>query len=171
MKKRNIIICIISIIILILVMVSLTIIIKKNISKNKINYISDTLETNFENCIIEYDEDTHGGFLGDGDYFAKIICTEDVNGKIQSNWNKLPLPEEIQVVMNMIQCNKDGCYSIYDQYNIPRTENGYYYFYDRHSDSTDRTNSADLNNRSSYNFSIGIYDSQNKILYYYELDT
>ena len=138
---------------------------------NKIEHISKNMEINLENCKIEEDKDTHGGFLGDGEYFAKIICTENEDREIKANWKKLPLSTELQEVMELIQYDNDGGKTAYERYNIPNLEDGYYNFYDRHSESADNKNEEELNSRSSYNFSLGIYDSENMILYYYELDT
>ena len=138
---------------------------------NKIEYISKNMEINLENCKIEEEKDTHGGFLGDGDYFAKIICTENEDNEIKANWKKLPLSTELQEVMDLIQYDNKGGKTAYERYNIPKLEDGYYNFYDRHSESTDNKNDEELNLRSSYNFSLGICDSESMILYYYELDT
>ena len=138
---------------------------------NKVEHIGKNMELNLKNCKIEKDKDTHGGFLGDGDYFAKIICTDEVDSEITSNWKELPLSEELQKVMNMIRYDNDDSYNVYGNYNIPKIENGYYNFFDRHTDSTDNKNDKELNTRSSYNFSLGIYDSGTKTLYYYALDT
>lgn len=133
--------------------------------------ISKKLELNLENCKIEKDEDSHGGFLGDGEYFAKIKCSDKQDDYIKKNWKELPLPEELKRVLDIITYDNKGGLNVYDRYNIPNIENGYYYFLDRHSDSIDNKNPEEINNRSSYNFSLGIYDSNNMILYFYELDT
>lgn len=50
---------------------------------------------------------------------------------------------------------------------IPKVENGCYYFIDRQHD-TERTG---LLYRRSYNFSLAIYDLDENILYYCEIDT
>ena len=73
--------------------------------------------------------------------------------------------------MDIIQYDNSGGHNVYDKYDIPDIENGYYYFLDRHSEATNVNNDEDLNERSSYNFSLGIYDSDTMMLYYYELDT
>ena len=138
---------------------------------NKLKSIGKALELDIESCIIEDQKDTHGGFLGDGEYFSKIICKEKQNDEIKSKWKSLPLSEEIQKVMNLISYDGKGGKNVYERYDIPNLENGYYCFVDRHSDSTDKKSDENLNKRSSYNFSLGIYDSENKVLYYYELDT
>jgi len=54
---------------------------------------------------------------------------------------------------------------------IPEVDNGYYYFRDRHYQSTDPTDDSGVLGRASYNFTIAIYDTDSKILYYMELDT
>lgn len=73
-------------------------------------------------------------------------------------------------VTKMIQCS-DGCKDFYKRYKIPKITNGYYYFYDRHSSSTDKFDDTNLNNRSSWNFTLVIFDKDNNVIYYYEKDT
>ena len=133
-------------------------------------HISKNLELNINNCQIDEEVDTHGGFLGDGDYYAKLICTETEDNKIKNEWNNLPISIELEKVMNLEMCD-DGCKNVYEKYSIPKIEEGYYYFLDRHKEAKDKHNEEELNNRSSYNFSVGIYDSNTKIVYFYELDT
>ena len=141
------------------------------LSNNKINNISKNIGITSSNCKIESDKDTHGGFLGDGEYFAKLTCNEVEENGIKINWRELPLSEELEKAMELKQCGSGSCKSAFERYNIPTNINGYYYFFDRHNDSTDKRSDRELNERSSYNFSVGIYDSDNRVLYYYELDT
>ena len=119
-------------------------------------------------CQIVKEKDTHGGFLGDGDYFAKIKCDNLQVSDLTKSWYILPLPEELKEVTEMEHCNSKDCKNIYERYNIPSIENGYYYFLDRHPDAKDNAN---INDRSSYNFTLAIADLDNSIIYYYELDT
>jgi len=143
----------------------------KSIFNNRKYHITKYLDINIKNCQVDSEKDTHGGFLGDGDYFAKLICTEKEDNEVKSKWIKLPLSVEIEKVLNIIDCHDNGCKTAYDRYNIPNIIDGYYYFYDRHSESSDSKDDKNLNNRSSYNFSVGIYDSSTKTIYFYELDT
>ena len=140
------------------------------VSNSRLQYISKNLLLDITNCTIERDKDTHDGFLGDGDYFAKLTCSEKEEKEIKTKWKILPISSELQKVLDMKKCDNDGCKSVFEKYSIPNITNGYYYFYDRHSESKDNSE-KEINKRSSYNFSIGIYDSDNDILYYYELDT
>ena len=126
--------------------------------------ISDMGITN-NTCEIVKEKDTHSGFLGDGDYFAKIKCNNLKVSDLTKSWYTLPLSEEIKEVTEMKQCNDKDCKDIYERYNIPSIDNGYYYFLDRQKSDTN------INERSSYNFTLAIADLDNSIIYYYELDT
>ena len=147
------------------------IIILTGCSNSEINNISNKLEIDNLNCQIEESIDTHGGFLGDGDYFVKLNCKDYQDTEIKINWKELPLSTELQNVMDMKYCDGKGCLNVYERYQIPNITKGYYYFLDRHSESTNKKSAENINNRASYNFTLGIYDSVNKILYFYELDT
>ena len=124
------------------------------------------LKLDEKTCKIAKNIDTHGGFLGDGERFSKIEC----NSVNIEEWNNMPLPKEIDEVLSMEICDNKSCKSTYERYSIPKNK-GYYYFIDRHSDSKDKFDYKDLNKRSSYNFTLGIYDDTKNIIYYYELDT
>ena len=133
---------------------------------NQNQHISKVLNINLDNCKIETYKDDHSGFLGDGQYFAKVKCSS--TPKEVLNWNNMPLSIEIQKATDLAFCTGNGCHNMYELYNIPKIKDGYYYFYDRQNKTTDDT---ELNKRSSYNFSLGIYDINNNTLYIYELDT
>ena len=139
-------------------------------SYNK-TYISKIINVNLDDCVIEKENDTHGGFLGDGEYFAKLTCSKSLENILNSNWKKFPLTEEIINALEIEWCDKEGCLNYFERTGIDKLINGYYYFLDRHSDSLDKFDSSMLNERASYNFSLGIYDLDNNNIYYYELDT
>lgn len=122
-------------------------------------------------CNIKKEINTHSGFNGDGDYFAKIKCNKINYKELSSNWKKLPLTSNISEVMKMEQCNGNDCKNVYKKYSIPNVKNGYYYFLDRHSKSKNKYDDSNLNKRSSINFSLAILDTDTNIIYYYELDT
>ena len=54
---------------------------------------------------------------------------------------------------------------------IPDIEIEYYYFRDRHSQSTDPKDDTGVLGRGSYNFTIAILDTIMQRLYYLEFDT
>ena len=54
---------------------------------------------------------------------------------------------------------------------LPEITNGFYLFYDRHGESTDPSNDANLYNRGSYNFDLAVFDRDTNVLYYLVMDT
>lgn len=138
---------------------------------DKKSWILKNIEINKTLCKIEKEIDTHRGFHGDGDYFAKINCSSINYDKLSSNWKKLPLSDSLKQVTQMEQCTGDDCKNIYERFFIPSIENGYYYFLDRHSASENKYDDTNLNNRASWNYTLAIIDKNTDIIYYYELDT
>ena len=49
---------------------------------------------------------------------------------------------------------------------VPAVQRGYYRLIDRHSDTQ-----TPILERGSFNFTVGVYDADARILYYCELDT
>ncbi|MBR3840001.1 MAG: hypothetical protein IKM20_02575 [Erysipelotrichales bacterium] len=120
------------------------------------------------------EEDTHGGFHGDGSYYLILDCSEKKEEVevIINDWKPLPLSENLQLMM--YGGEKDGMYyhsNIAEDAHWPIINNGVYKFIDRHSGVVDQSDDTDLLNRYSYNFSIAVYDLDTNTLYYYELDT
>ena len=122
--------------------------------------------------------DSHGGFHGDGTAVAEIQFTDAVLcEQIEDNeeWNPLPLTENLTALVYGIQTeNSSVGPMIHDGDGtplIPVVENGYYFFQDRHSQSTDPKDDSGVLGRSSYNFTIAIFDVEHQTLYYLELDT
>ncbi|MGN0370455.1 MAG: hypothetical protein ACI4EW_07905 [Butyrivibrio sp.] len=110
-------------------------------------------------------EDTHGGFLGDGYTLIKIEYPDDsVVSEIKESehWHELPLSESLNTFVYQ-PCD--------DNINIPEITNGYYFFYDRHSEADDRYSDAELYERHSFNFTFAIYDSDSDTVYICKYDT
>ena len=77
----------------------------------------------------------------------------------------LPVPETI----TQLVCSRTFNHAYLDQLiRIPPMEKGYYLLEDRHSQAKEN---PDLLERSSYNFTLSVYDADNRTLYYYKLDT
>ncbi len=120
------------------------------------------------------EKDTHGGFHGDGTYHLILDCSSD-SQKAQnmvSDWKPLPLSENLELVM--YGGEKDGveyCFNFAKQTNFPIIKHGVYKFFDRHSEAINPDDDSQLLSRYSYNFSLAMYDIDNDILYYFELDT
>lgn len=120
------------------------------------------------------EDDSHGGFHGDGDSLIVLDCSGNSDKAVQivSDWNALPLSENLQLIM--YGGEKDGvnyAYNLAEEAGIPVVTNGCYRFCDRHSQSSNSTDDSELLSRSSFNFSLAIYDADTDTLYYYEFDT
>lgn len=118
--------------------------------------------------------DTHGGFHGDGLYYLHLDCFKERERALElvSDWTALPLTDSLS--LGLYGGEKDGIaygFNFAAQANIPAVKNGYYLFTDRHPQSTDPADDTALFDRGSYNFSLGIYDSDTDMFYYMELDT
>ena len=128
------------------------------------NYING-LGVDLSGGTVISDSDTHGGFHGDGYRLQTIQYSDDsLEHAIvaDGNWHKLPCTANLNTFI----------YQPYDvNLKIPKVEKGYYFLYDRHSESKDPYSDEDLLSRSSFNFTFAIYDSESKILYVCEYDT
>lgn len=120
------------------------------------------------------EQDTHGGFLGDGSYYLILDCSNNKETALEivDIWNNIPLSENLDLIM--FGGKKDGIsykYELSEEAHIPKIENGYYHFRDRHSKATDSSDDSELFRRASFNFSLAMYDSDTNIFYYFEFDT
>ena len=125
------------------------------------------VDLDLSGCRIERETDTHGGFLGDGEYLLVIDCggKEEKLRAQTSAWAALPLSKNLQEVLHE--------WGPTERNTPPRIEHGVWLFYDRFSDTDgfDRRSDERLTSRPAQNFSLLIYDSDSNRLYYYELDT
>lgn len=147
-------------------------------SRNVLDSVSDTLEVDVGKGAVLSESDSHGGFQGDGTAYAVISFSDAdcLNQIVESAaWRPLPLSEHLTALiygqegengkLGPMLCDRDG------EPLPPRIQNGYYCFVDRHPLSQDKKDDSDVFSRSSYNFSVGIYDTDTDTLYYMELDT
>lgn len=123
--------------------------------------------------------DTHGGFHGDGNTIVTLpVPSDSVLSQIQSNtnWHSLPFTENLTAIVYGIQTDNAsiGPYITVDDTRnpaVPEITNGYYFFLDRHSQSTDPHDDTNVLSRASFNLTIAIYDCDTETLYYLEFDT
>lgn len=144
-----------------------------SLSQTTEEYIKDKIGIDISFCTIENEQDTHGGFHGDGDYLVKANCSGEQQKILNqlNDWNILPLSENLQLIM--YGGERDGMtysYNLAQEANIPEINNGYYYFLNRKSDATSK-HSDDIFNKYSFNFTIVLYDLDTSMFYYYEFDT
>jgi hypothetical protein len=115
------------------------------------------------------EEDSHGGFLGDGEYYSEIQLTDDGVEKFLNNvdktgkWLPLPLSEDIETLL----------YHTGDKSkNIPKdVNNGIYYIRDRFAEKYPDMKDQNILSRPAFNVIVSILDLDTKKLYIYKLDT
>lgn len=127
-----------------------------------------------DDFVVIEEQDTHGGFLGDGTYYLILDCSENQEkvNEIISDWNELPFTEGLNLIMYGGTKDKTryGSYFASDKITFPKIENGYYMVLDRNDGET-RNIVNDLGYHASRNFTIAVYDTDNKTMYYFEYDS
>ncbi len=124
--------------------------------------------------ILVEEKDTHGGFLGDGDYYMILDCSQNKAAaqEIIQAWKPLPLSESVQAIMyggevDGITC----CHEFAEAAHWPAIQNGVYKFVDRHFEAKDPADETAFLHRYSFNFSVAVYDFDTDTLYYFEYDS
>lgn len=121
---------------------------------SSVTTIRRELDMNIKSYQIEFHEDTHGGFHGDGEEIIIFYPTEEQIEKIESEWKKTPVDSGIAPLI-FPETEYNGLKVT--EY-IPNAEG--YWFY---------KNKNEFSSGYSYNFSFALYDGEK--VYYYELDT
>lgn len=117
--------------------------------------------------------DTHGGFHGDGTtYIALSFSDNNVLDQIKASaqWEYFPLDRTVKTLIYGISDETSGIGPFLNDGNgnplVPEIRNGYYLLIDRHTGK-----GTDILNRGSFNFTLGLYDTDTDTLYYCKLDT
>lgn len=143
-----------------------------------VDEISEVLGVDVSAGEVVSESDSHGGFHGDGSgvieiHFADTAFSEQIEGN--EEWKLLPLTENLTALVYGVHTESSSVGPMIHNGDgipvIPEVESGYYFFLDRHSQSTDPKDDSEVLGRASYNFTIAIFDTENQILYYMELDT
>ncbi len=133
-----------------------------------INSISKLLNIEMtEKCLIESNESENG-------FVTVKIEDEKTDSEIKTEWNELPLTENLTALIYGIESDTSsvGPYITKDDVPLfPEIENGYYYFVDQHTESTDSKDDTEIFDRNSFNLVIAIYDTDTNRLYYCQFDT
>lgn len=144
--------------------------------------ISKRLSLDCSSAEIMQSYDSHGGFLGDGTSFYALQFSDSSQAErisTSGDWKPLPLTDTLKAVAWGEQDDEHDFAPMiikdndWDHPLIPKVENGYYFFLDRHSNATDPKDDSMLldESRPSYNFTLAIYDTDSDILYYSQVDT
>lgn len=121
-----------------------------------------------------YNIDTHDG-NGDGATYVVLNFSDDkVLQQIENNskWKAFPLDETVKTLVYGAS-NDELSKSAFlidndEEIFVPEIENGYYMLIDKHSKAGTQ---EDILERSSFNFTIAIYDTDNNELYFCKKDT
>lgn len=139
--------------------------------------LSQTLGVDLSQGKLVETQDSHGGFHGDGERWVTLsFANNDLSQVLEEEeaWQKVPLPESLEILLYG-KTKTEGTASIqegpYAMWEIPRVSKGYYFFRDRHGEATATENLEQVLKRGSFNYTVALYDTENKTLYYYELDT
>lgn len=140
--------------------------------------ISESLGIDVRKGNVLMDSDSHDGFHGDGMLFQQISFEDSKFSdeiKYNDGWKPMPLSQNMEALVYGIEVDTSsiGPYLTDESGDtiIPDIQNGYYYFYDRHSECKDPFSDRDILNRASFNFMLASYNSDNRVLYYVEFDT
>lgn len=140
--------------------------------------VSENIEIDVSKGTVLTESDSHGGFHGDGMAMMQFAFDDDnALAEIEKNdhWNSMPLSKNVTALVYGIDedTSSIGPYLTDEKGStiIPEIQNGYYYFYDRHSESNDPYSDENILGRASFNFTLALYDADNNVLYYVEFDT
>ena len=114
--------------------------------------VRENLNINIKPYQIEFHEDTHGGFHGDGEEIIIFRPTAEQIEKIEAEWQKTPVDSGIASLI----FPKNEYNGLELSGYIPETEG--FWLYKNRGDAL-----------YSYNFSFAFFDGER--VYYYELDT
>ncbi len=127
-------------------------------------------------------ENTHGGFLGDGDTYAELQYAAPITETVAASpcWLPLPMPENALRLLFDWEA-EDGIHGGHMSREFTPPETGYW-FYSNDYDPTYQGNKTYLYeidpqvydyglNGYSNNFTVAWYDTDTDRLYYYEYDS
>lgn len=120
--------------------------------------------------------DTHSG---NRDGVTCIVLRFDDNTVLEnimndSGWSEFPLDDTVQTLVYGVsdEASRTGPFLSDQEGNplVPDIQNGYYLLMDRQSQK-ELAAGADILHRSSFNFTLGLYDTDTNTLYFCQLDT
>lgn len=145
-------------------------------AKRAEDIISEALSLDISSGSEVSNYDTHSG-NGDGvSYIVFRFQDDTVLKEIQDSaeWKAFPLDETVQTLVYGVEyeTSQYGPYLTDHDGNplVPEIQNGYYLLIDRQAEK-DKTTGADILQRNSFNFDLGLYDTDTNTLYFCQLDT
>lgn len=141
-----------------------------NNTVNDVTYISEQIGIDISGSEIIEKTDTHGGFHGDGKLIVQVeICNKNFEQELKETGKWSQEPSELTEIL--LYGNEEWSPYIADDNGEPlmkKIENGYYFIIN----NTDSNNEdIEWSEMYSVNAIVAVYDVDNNILYYYEIDT
>ena len=129
--------------------------------------VSQTLQVALAQGRMIENVDTHGGFHRDGQSLA--VWKFDDNSMLEqiqtdSDWKELPLTDNLEELLygvvydNGMSITEIGPCVDFSEEQLPRIQNGYYYFVDRQAEAEAQHSDAQIMERPALNFSVALYD-------------
>lgn len=133
-------------------------------------YISEKIGIDISGSKIIEKTDTHGGFHGDGMMFVQIeINNKKFEQELKNTGKWSQEPSELTEIL--LYGNEEWSPYIADDNGKPlikKIENGYYFII---NDTDSNEEDIEWSEMYSVNAIVAVYDVDNNILYYYEIDT
>lgn len=141
-----------------------------NTTVDDVTYISEHIGIDISGSEIIEKTDTHGGFHGDGMMFVQIeIDNKNFEQELKKSGKWSQEPSELTEIL--LYGNEEWSPYIADDNGKPlmkKIKNGYYFIINN-TDSNEKE--SEWEEMSSVNVIVAVYDVDNNILYYYEIDT
>ncbi|HIX89773.1 MAG TPA: hypothetical protein H9845_02610 [Candidatus Agathobaculum pullicola] len=145
-------------------------------SKNPQAMVSEALGVDASTGSTMSSMDTHSG-NGDGTAYVELhFDSNEMVKQIQADdaWKPFPLDKTAQTLVYGVsdETSSVGPFLTDEEGKalVPEIANGYYRLIDRQVEQ-DKATGADILNRASFNFTVGLYDTDTNTLYCCELDT
>lgn len=140
-------------------------------------YLTEVFGIDVRSAEVISNTDTHGGFHGDGERLLVLKFSDETAEKEiseASDWRPLPASEEIAAIIWGVEYDDGDTHIGIGPYNsgeIPEIENGWYSFSDRSPQHSQSGYENDFFSNPPLNYTFAVYDSDEDILYYCEVDT
>lgn len=152
-----------------IILLSLTLCLSACASAPPEDIVSESLDINASGAEELASTNSRGGIQGDGTtYIALKFQDNRLLNQIWGNsqWHSLPMDKKTQTLAYGFSDNEKSVGPYLDDIELPEIQNGYYRLIDRHEEK-----GTDILERASFNFTLGIYDTDTKTLYFCAVDT
>lgn len=145
----------------------------KNDEEIFLEKLNNKTNIDFTKCTLVNIKDTHGGFSKSGTTQKIYNCyQEKIKDKSLKKMLSLPLSKNIKDDMSKLRYSYDGDLYSFEKI-IKDITNGYYFFIDNYSNNNDVEDiytDKYLPTRTKINYTLGIYDTDTKYFYFFEID-